>query len=291
MGKNNRRSGRERSASRLLVAPMYLITLFFVLGPLIYMVVLSFQQRAEVWGVENQFTIGNYLRIFESVYMNTFIQSLKLALLCTALIVLIGYPFGYFMAKLSTKWRSRAMFALIIPFWTSSLMRLYGWIIVFRANGVLDTILMRFGLTDTPLKLLYTYPAVVTGMIYVLLPFMIYAVYSSVEKMDWSLIEAARDLGASPVRAFVTVCLPLTLPGLFSGVILTFIPSMGLYFIADILGGNKIVLIGNVIQEQLMKAHDWPFAAALAIVLMLLTSLLLFLYGKITKSDSLEGLI
>lgn len=275
----------------LAVLPMYLFTLAFVLGPLIYMVILSFEQRAGEWGVTAEFTLRNYSRILEPVYLATFVQSLKLALLCTVLVVLIGYPFGYFMAKLSPVWRSRTMILLIIPFWTNSLMRLYGWIIIFRANGVLDTVLLKLGITDSPLKLLYTYPAVVVGMVYTLLPFMIYSVYSSAEKMDWSLVEASRDLGASRFRAFITVSLPLTMPGLFSGVILTFIPSMGLYFIADILGGNKVVLVGNLIQEQLMKAHDWPFAAALSVVLLLLTTLFLFLYRRITKSDDLEGLI
>ena len=128
-------------------------------------------------------------------------------------------------------------------------------------------------------------------MIYALLPFMIFSVYSSAEKLDWSLIEASRDLGASPIKAFLTVSLKLTLPGLMSGIILTFVPSMGLFFIADILGGNKVVLIGNVIQEQLMKAHNWPFAAALAVALMLLTTLLLFLYKKLSGANELEGIV
>jgi spermidine/putrescine transport system permease protein len=120
---------------------------------------------------------------------------------------------------------------------------------------------------------------------------MIYSVYASAEKLDWSLVEAARDLGASPVQAFITISLPLTAPGLFSGVVLTFIPSMGLFFLADILGGNKIVLVGNLIQEQLMKAHDWPFAAALSVVLMVMTSLFLYLYRRISHSGELEGLV
>ena len=124
---------------------------------------------------------------------------------------------------------------------------------------------MGLHVTQEPLKLLYTYPAVVVGMVYALLPFMIFSVYSSAEKLDFSLVEAARDLGASPLRAFLTVSFKLTLPGLLSGVVLTFVPSMGLFFIADILGGNKVVLVGNLIQEQLMKTHNWPFAAALSV--------------------------
>ena len=263
----------------------------FVAGPLVYMFVLSFQTRAEVWGVVNQFTLDNYKNIFQPVYLNTFVESFKLALTSTLLICAIGYPFGYFMAKLPAQWKKRVMLLLMIPFWTSSLIRLYGWIIIFRANGTLDKLLMGLGLTDSPLKLLYTYPAVVVGMVYALLQFMILAVYSSAEKMDWSLVEAARDLGATPLKAFLTVTLKLTLPGLLSGVILTFIPSMGLFFIADILGGNKVVLVGSLIQDQLMKAHNWPFAAALSVVLMILTSLMISLYKRVTHTTELEGIL
>ena len=282
---------RKHTGVWLMLAPLYIFTLLFVAGPLIYMVVLSFQQRAEVWGVVHTFTLENYKNILTPVYLQTFAESFKLALTSTALITLIGYPFGYFMAKLSAAWKKRLMLLIMIPFWTNSLIRLYGWIIIFRANGTLDKALMGLGLTDSPLKLLYTYPAVVVGMVYALLQFMILAVYSSAEKMDWSLVEAARDLGASPLRAFCTVTLKLTLPGLLSGIILTFIPSMGLFFIADILGGNKVVLVGSLIQDQLMKAHNQPFAAALSLVLMVLTTLMISLYKRVTHSSELEGLL
>jgi spermidine/putrescine transport system permease protein len=274
---------------------MYLFTLAFILGPMIYMAVLSFMRREGTWGVAAVFTLRNYFRITDPVYLGTFGQSVRLALVTTTMAVLLGYPFGYFMARLSAAWRGRVMILLIIPFWTSSLMRLYGWIIVFRANGVLDAALMTLRLTKEPLRLLYSYPAVVTGMIYALVPFMIYSVYASAEKLDWELVEAARDLGASPFRAFLTVSLPLTMPGLFSGVVLTFIPSMGLYFIADILGGNKVVLVGNLIQEQLMKAHDWPFAAALSVVLMGMTTFFIWVYSRLSRrlggESYLEGLV
>jgi spermidine/putrescine transport system permease protein len=275
----------------LSALPIYLFTLVFVAGPLIYMLILSFMRREGAWGVAAEWSLRNYRRILDPVYLETFRQSIKLAFLSTAAVVLIGYPFGYFMARLSPRWRSRVMMLLIIPFWTSSLMRLYGWIILFRANGILDAILMGLRLTSGPLRLLYTYPAVVTGMIYALVPFMIYSVYASAEKLDRNLVEAARVMGASRFQAFLSVSFPLTMPGLFSGFILTFIPSMGLYFIADILGGNKVVLVGNVIQEQLMKAHDWPFAASLSVVLMLLTSFFLYLYRRLTRSGDLEGLV
>lgn len=281
---------KTKDLSWLTLLPIYLFTLLFILGPLVYMAALSFMTREEGWGVAAEFTLKNYQDIFQPVYLNTFGESLKLAFLSTGLVVLLGYPFGYFMAKLTAKWKRRTMLLMMIPFWTSSLLRLYGWVIIFRAGGVFDQALTALHIINEPLKLLYTYPAVVVGMVYALLPFMIFSVYSSAEKLDFRLVEAARDLGAGPVRAFLTVSLKLTLPGLLSGVVLTFVPSMGLFFIADILGGNKVVLVGSLIQEQLMKVHNWPFAAALSIALLVLTSVILFLYRKISGVKDLEGL-
>jgi spermidine/putrescine transport system permease protein len=282
---------RSKLTALFAIAPMYLFTLVFVFGPLIYMFVLSFARREGAWGVCADWTIANYIKIFDPLYIAIFWNSLKLALISTAIVIAIGYPFGYFMAKLSPKWRNIAMIFLIIPFWTNALIRLYGWIIVFRANGILDKILIKFAIIEQPLKLLYSYPAVIVGMIYILIPFMIYAVYVSAEKLDWKLIEASRDLGASPFYAFRTITLPLTAPGIFSGIVLTFVPSMGLYFIADVLGGSKVVLVGNLVQEELMNAHDWPFSAALSVALLAITGIFLFVYKRLTKSTSLEGLV
>lgn len=284
-------SRQKRKSDWVLLAPMYVFTLLFVALPILYMFLLSFLTRAEVWGVDFTFTLDNYKRIWEPLYRDTFTASLKLALTSTLLVMLIGYPYGYFMARMNAVWKKRMMLLIMIPFWTSALIRLYGWIIVFRSNGVLDKILMGLHITDSPLKLLYTYPAVVVGMIYALLPFMILSVYSSAEKLDYTLVEAARDLGASPFKAFWTVSFKLTLPGLLSGILLSFIPSMGLFFIADILGGNKIVLVGSVIQEQLTKGRNQPFAAALSAVLMILTSLMIRIYRKVTGTSELEGLV
>ena len=292
MAKEVSRLQKKRARGQLLMTlPLILFTVLFLVGPIVYMVVLSFLTRGETWCVVPEFTLKNYTDIAQPVYLQTFGQSLQLAIISTLLVTALGYPFGYFMAKLGPKWKKRTMLLLMIPFWTSSLIRLYGWIIIFRAGGVLDMVLQALHITSEPLKLLYTYPAVVVGMIYALLPFMIFAVYSSAEKLDFSLVEAARDLGASPMQAFLTVSLKLTLPGLLSGVVLTFVPSMGLFFIADILGGNKVVLVGNLIQEQLMKAHNWPFAAALSVVLLLLTTVIIWLYRKLSGVKDLEGLV
>ncbi len=282
---------RRRTPVWPLLLPLYGFTLLFVFLPILYMFYLSFTTRAEVWGFVNAFTLENYARITQPLYAATFFASLRLALLSTGILLLAGYPFGYMMARLSPAWKKRVMLLVMVPFWTSSLIRLNGWVIVLRANGILDKLAMGLGLTSAPLKLLYTYPAVVFGMVYELLPFMILAVYTSAEKMDWTLVEAARDLGASRWQAFWTVTLPMTMPGVLSGIILTFIPSMGLFYIADVLGGNKIVLVGSIIQEQLTKGRNLPFAAAMSVILMLLTSLLLALYRRLTKSGEVEGIL
>ena len=281
---------KQKTSGVWMILPLYLFTIIFVAGPLIYVIALSFASPRQGYGVEWTFTLDNYRRMLEPVYLNTFAGSFRLAFTSTILICLTGYPFGYFMSKMSRKGKARAMTFIMLPFWVNSLIRLYGWIIILQKKGMLNYILQKLHLIDKPLKILYSYPAIVIGMVYVLFPFMVLSVYSSAEKLDWSLMEAARDLGASRIRAFWTIAFPLTLPGLLSGIILTFIPSMGLFFIADILGGNKIVLVGSLIQEQMTRGSNWPFAAALAVVLMILTTAMIMLYRKITNAKELEGI-
>ena len=281
---------QRKNKGFLAALPLFLFTVVFVVGPRIYMGALSFATNNEGYGVTWKLTFENYLRILDPVYLQTFGQSFQLAITSTLVIMIIGYPFGYFMAKLTRKWRKRTMLLIMLPFWVNSLIRLYGWIIILQTKGALNGVLMGLGIIEEPLKLLYSYPAIVIGMVYALLPFMILSVYSSAEKLDWSLIEASRDLGATPFQTFRTITLKLTLPGLLSGVILSFIPSMGLFFIADILGGNKIVLVGSLIQDQMTRGSNWPFAAALAVILTILTTIMIVLYRRITKVKDLEGL-
>lgn len=281
---------KRHSGAVWMILPLYIFTIIFVACPLVYMVALSFATAREGHGVNWIFTLKNYARVADPVYLQTFVESLQLALTSTAFICLMGYPFGYFMARLPEGKKKKAMLFLMLPFWVNSLIRLYGWIIILQNKGLLNHVLMALGIIRKPMKILYSYPAVVVGMVYALLPFMILSVYSSAEKMDWSLVEAARDLGASRIQAFWTITFKLTIPGLLSGMILTFIPSMGLFFIADILGGNKIVLVGSIIQEQMTKGSDWPFAAALAVIMMILTTLMIAFYRKISNARELEGI-
>lgn len=281
---------KRKNGSVWMVLPLYFFTIVFVVCPLIYMVALSFATPARGAGVVWEFTLDNYKNILDPVYLDTFAQSLKLAVTSTVAIALLGYPFGYFMARLPDEKKSKVQILLNLPFWVNSLIRLYGWIIILQKKGLLNFVLQKLGIIEKPLSILYSYPAIVVGMIYVLLPFMILSVYSSAEKLDWSYVEAARDLGASRMQAFWSVVFPLTLPGLLSGVILTFVPSMGLFFIADILGGNKVVLVGSLIQDQMTRGSNWPFAAALAVVMMVVTTILIMLYRKITNAKELEGI-
>lgn len=280
---------KRRSKAWILVAPLYLVTIVLVFLPLIYIVALSFLKKDVLWGVTNEWTLGNYRQMLDPVYLKTFVDSLKLAFATTVITTLLGYPFGYFMAKLPPRWRNLCMLLVVVPFWTNALVRIYGWMILLRAKGVLNTALMALGILSQPMKILYTYSAVLIGMVYSLLPFMILPVYNSVEKMDWSLVEASRDLGATAIEAFFTVTLKLTLPGVLSGFVLVFVPSIGLFFISDLLGGGKIMLVGNLIKNQLLQARDWPFGAALSVVMMLLTLLIILLYRKITGAKDLEG--
>lgn len=280
---------KSRNKWWIWALPMYIFALVFVLCPLIYMVMISIStNNPDGYGFTLGFSIENYLEMMNPVYFDSFVQSLKLAISTTLITGIIGYPFGYFMARLDSRGKRIVMFLLMIPFWMSSLIRLYGWIVVLQANGPVNRLLLGLGFINEPIKLLYTYPAVLIGMVYVLAPFMILSVYSSVEKMDWKLVEAARDMGASRARAFFDITLKMTLPGLMTGIILTFVPSMGLFFIADILGGNKIVLVGSLIQDQMSRGSNWPFAAALSVVMAIMMVVMILLYRKITKVNDLE---
>lgn len=282
---------RRRDGFSLSVLPMYVWTVLFVAIPLVYILAMSFMRRAETWGVVNEFTADNYLKILDPVYLKVFGESLWIALLTTVFTLLLGYPFAYFTAKLKAKWRQLVLLLVVVPFWTNSLVRIYGWMILLRSQGVVNNVLMGMGVVDAPLKLLYNFGAVLVGMVYALIPFMILAIYNSVEKMDWSIVEAARDLGATKWKAFWSVTVPQTMPGVMAGCVLVFVPSVGLFFLSDLLGGAKTMLLGNLIKNVLLSARDWPFGAALSVVMMAATTLIIWLYKKVSGEKSLEGLL
>ena len=270
---------KDKRFALLLKLPLYLWTVLFVLAALGYVIGLSLQSRGELIGVSGQWTLDNYARLREPQYFQVLVNSLRLAALTTLLCALIGYPFGYLMARLKPASRSVVTLLLVVPFWTNSLIRIYGWRILLIGNGPINTLLMNLGWIQQPLKLLNTEGAVFLGMVYALVPFMILPSSTAVEKLDYSVVEAARDLGASPLHAFFTVTVPLTLSGLMAGCVLVFIPSTGLFFLNDLLGGSKTMLAGNLIQS-LMKSRDLPMASTLSVLMLAVTGVVIALYRK-----------
>lgn len=258
---------RESICSAL---PVWLFTVTFVAVPILYAVFLSFTTRTGTWNVEYRFTMQNYADIFRGIYLETFLKSLKLAAIVTLITCLLGYPAGLFIARCSPGWQKFFLTAQMIPFWINSIVRLYSIIILLRSDGPLGKF-----------RLLYTYPAVIIAMVYAVLPFMIYSVYSVAAKMDISGYEASRTLGAGKFRSFLDITLPLTAKGLLSGITFSFIPSMGLYFVPTLFGGGKILVFGNLIEDQLMKVHNLPMAAALSVFLMIMTGLIVILANKL----------
>ena len=265
-------------------------TFLFIVLPLLYVVGITFLERGEVWGITNVFTLENYKNLFSAVYGKVFLDSFLVAIATTVLTLLIGYPFAYFTAKFSPKVRSLIVLLLMAPFWINSLLRLNGWIILLKANGVVNTALQAVGIIDEPLKILYNNGAMMLGMVYALLPFMITSIYNSVEKLDWTVVEASRDLGASPFKAFCTVTVPLTVPGIVAGCVLVFVPSMGLFFISDLLGGSKTLLLGNLIKNEFMQARNWPMGATLSIAMLVFTTVFIYIYKRVTGAKTLGGL-
>jgi spermidine/putrescine transport system permease protein len=273
---------KKQGKGRMLAAlPMSIWATVFVALALLYIIGLSFLSRGENFNVSLSLTADNYLRMAAPVYVKSLLLSLRLAFLTASSCALLGYPLAYFIAKTSPKVRTWLLILIIAPFWTNALIRIYGWKILFIANGPLNSILLSLGLIEKPLRLLYTEKAVLVGMIYAMIPFFVLPVYSGIERLDNSIVEASRDLGAGPVRAFFTVTLPMTMPSVLAALVLTFIPSIGLFFISDLLGGSNTMLWGNVIQNELLKSRDLPFASALSVVLLTLTGIVLVVYRKL----------
>jgi spermidine/putrescine transport system permease protein len=233
------------------------------------MLVYSFAQRGTLGGVVLSFTLENYAGVLDPVYLKIVIRSIIYAGITTVLCLAMGYPVAYLIGRAEERWRNLLLMAVMVPFWTSFLIRTYAWVTILKSEGLLNSLLLQMQLIAEPLQLLYTPGAVVLGLVYTFLPFMILPIYSSVEKLEGSLIEAALDLGAGPLRAFSRVIVPLTSPGIAAGVLLVFVPALGIYAVNDILGGGRVDMIGNIIENQFKgNARNWPFGAALGTTLL-----------------------
>ena len=274
----------------IFMLPVIIYTVLLIVLPFVYILFLSFTKSDSYGGIIYEFTLNNYLEVFDSTYLNIFVKSAAIGILATFICILISYPFALILRNKSSYVKNMATKLIMIPFLTNSLIRTYGWIILLRKNGIINNALIGSGLIKLPLSLMYNRIGIIIGMVYTLLPFMLLPVCSSVFEIDNDLIEAAKDLGASKIQIFKNIILPQTVSGVFNGSLMVFIPAIGYFFITDILGGGKIMIIGNLIKNQFLTARNWPFGAAISIFLIVITLLLVKLYKKLGgKMDDLGG--
>jgi spermidine/putrescine transport system permease protein len=257
------------------LAPTAALMMLTLVAPMAIIAVYSFMTRGAYGGVELPWTVENYTRLWDPLYATILWRSVWIAVISTALCLLLGFPLALFIAK-SGKRKSLYLSLVILPFWTSYLIRTYAWVALLRDTGNINVALQSLGLIHEPLPLLYNNGAVILGLVYAFLPFVVLPLYATLERLDPNLLEAAADLGARPFETLVRVTLPLCAPGIRAGAILVFVPCLGTYLTSDLLGGSKTVLVGNLIQNQFTNSADWPFGAAASLALMAVAMLLLF---------------
>lgn len=285
---------RKVSLVGLLAAPTVFLGLFFLV-PLAIMIVYSWLTPGLYGGVEWKFFHLNYGRIlgwantkydrFDPVYFVIFLRSVRLAATTVLMSLVICYPVAFWVARLSEAKKNFFIFFITLPFFISLIVRLFAWVLILRPTGFLNQALLGLGLIGEPLEIIYTDTAVIIGMAYVFVPFMFLPLYSSIEKLDNSLIEASQDLGANRMQTFFRVVLPLTLPGVVGGSIIVFIPSLGNFIVPSLLGGAKVVMIGNLIEQQFLSARNWPFGAALGMMVMAAVLVLLLVYVRMLSRE------
>lgn len=234
-------------------------------------------------------TFDSYLKVLEPIYAGVFLHSLALSAVTTLFCLLIGYPFAYLLSQFRPVTRTILLFLMVVPFWTNSLIRIYAIKILLGKKGVFNSFLLFTGIIEEPMQLLYTDFAVIFGLVYILLPFMVLPLLAGFDKLDTNLLEASKDLGANKIQQFIYILLPLTMPGIIAGSLIVFLPAMGMFYVTDILGGAKSLLLGNVIKNQFLIVRDWPFGSAFSVFLILLMTALLFAYYKANQFIQQKG--
>lgn len=263
----------------------------FALFPMLMVLISSFLQHDTTQLVKFIPTVHNYQQLLDFIYMKIFLRSLLIAGACTFFCLLLGYPFAYLIARIENHFKPILLLLVIIPFWTSSLIRTYAMMTLLKAQGLFNSFLLYLGLIHQPLQLLYTNTAVLIGLIYNLLPFMILPLYANIEKLDTNLIDAARDLGAKKFTIFIKIILPLTFPGILAGTLLVFLPAMTLFYIPVLLGGAKSMLLGNLIQNQFLQTNNWPLGSAISMTLLFLMLIIYLAYQRSSKNNIKQELV
>ncbi|MGM8889308.1 spermidine/putrescine ABC transporter permease PotB [Psychrobacter sp. 1Y1] len=280
------------SKSPFRTATLWLIwgwLLIFALLSNILVIAVSFLTRDSSAFISLPVSIDSYVRMIDPLYFEVFVHSLWMAGITTVICLLLGYPFAWLISKAKVRWQPLLMLLLILPFWTNSLVRTYALKLLFANNGLINKLLLAIGVIDTPIDILYTQGAVIAGLTYLLFPFMVLPLYAVFTDLRNDMLLASQDLGATKTQTFWHVVLPLTTPGIISGVLLVLLPAMGMFYVADILGGSRNLLVGNIIKNQFLDARDWPFGAAASVLLTLAMAVLLLAYRassrRIGKTD------
>lgn len=242
-------------------------------------------QHLAVWPL----TLDGYAKVFQTIYLDVFFSSLWLSAVATLICLLLGYPFAFILSKFSPLTRNVLLVVMMLPFWTNSLIRTYAIKLILGKKGIINSALLGTGLIDEPLNMLYTDFAVIFGLVYILLPFMVLPLVSSFDKLSAELIEAAKDLRASAWQRLRYIYIPLTSPGIVAGCLVVFLPAMGMFYVADILGGATNLLLGNVIKNQFLVVRDWPFGSAFSVSLIMIMGLMLLLYYKANRYVQRQG--
>ena len=270
------------------VGPYAAEMLLLVVLPLLYVCLMSIMPRPSYGGVEFTVSFNGYKALFEKAYLVAIWNSVRMSLVSTVIILLVSYPMAYMLSRCSRRVASNLIILMMIPYFTNSLIRLYSYITLFNTKGILTGILTRLGMTGSA-DFLYSESAVVLGLVYVCIPYAVLPMYSSIERLDKALLEASYDLGAGRVKTFFRITLPMTMPGVYAAAIISFVPSIGNYFVADVLGGSKTLLIGNLIKDQFMSSRNWPLGSALSVFLIAGTMILVYLYARVSRADVMEG--
>lgn len=270
----------------LLSTPYILWTLLFTIIPLIIIFIFSVSSSNQIGEISFDFTIGKYKQFFEPIYIDVFFRSVKLSLYSTIVCLIVGYPVAYIIANKGLKIRNFLIIFILLPQWTNFLLRTYAWMSILKDNGPINSFLLRIGIINEPLTLLYTDGAVLMGMVYNFLPYMILPIYTVILKIDKNYIEAARDLGANTVTTFRKIIFPLSMPGVVSGIIMVFMPAISTFVISDLLGGGHSMLMGNLIQNQFLAARNWQFGSAISMILILIILISMLLLNKYSGDDT-----
>ena len=264
----------------LFTLPVIIYSILLIFLPLLYVFIISFFKSDSYGGMIQTFTLSNYIQLFNMVYIKIFLKSMLIALVVTFICIVLSYPFVIAITHKNKLTQKVLMTLVMVPFFTNSLIRMYGWIVLLRKSGVINQTLISTGLINSPLKLMYNNLGIIVGMVYTLIPFMILPLYGSVSAIEKSILEAANDLGANRIKRFFRIIVPQSKSALFNGSLMVFTPALGYFFIVDVLGGGKIMILGNLIKNQFLTARNWPFGASISVFLLLVTFLIIGIYRK-----------